>query len=145
MENGIDTGYYDCRFNSQVECESAVQVSEEDDEYTYECRYLEANNVVSESYVVFTVTPEMASANPGMTAGIYELKGGNGGVAYMNNRAVLLSAFGSVNCNDHTSSLYCTVSDLGAAAWNDGHVQRSDTIYCFCQVSNNGRSYCVGQ
>ncbi|MBR2827766.1 MAG: hypothetical protein IKE70_00845 [Bacilli bacterium] len=33
------------------------------------------NDVVTESYVVFTVTPDMAQANPGMTAGTYELRG----------------------------------------------------------------------
>ena len=56
------------------------------------------NDVVTESYVVFTVTDEMAQANPGMTAGTYELRGYTDGTYFIQNAKTIYDAFGT-NCS----------------------------------------------
>ena len=154
MENGIDTGYYDCRFNSQVECESAVQVSEEDDEYTYECRHREVNNAVLESYVVFEVTPEMASANPGMVVGTYELRGGDmdfsyESPSYSTNIDIIKTAFGynshPERCVEYADAFSCDVSGLGAFVEDSGEVKatyHSGDVLKWCQVFTYFTSSC---
>ena len=87
-----------------------------------------SNNTVTDSYVGFVVTDEMAQANVGMTAGTYYLKGkktaelvegewqcmseyddGEGNCIdpdYNTNKATLLSAFGSSYCRDYSSYFY---------------------------------------
>ena len=140
-ENGVETGYYYCFTNSQSVCEEAIP-DWEYDEYTYECRYTTASNAVTESYVVFEVTPEMASANPGMTAGTYELKGGDNGASYNANKATLLSAFGSTYCTDYSSYVNCDVSGLRADADDGGDVGADDGVSAYCGVTHGGDSSC---
>ena len=122
-----------------------------------------SNNTVTDSYVGFVVTPEMAQANVGMTAGTYYLKGkkiaelvegewqcmseyddGEGNCIdpdYNTNKATLLSAFGSSNCTDFSSLLICHVSGLNAGADLRGSVNASDDAL-HCDVTNNGYSVC---
>ena len=122
-----------------------------------------SNNIVTESTVGFVVTPEMAQNNPGMTAGTYYLKGdktfeyvnntwecmsqyddGNGNClapSYNENKATLLSAFGSTNCSDYSSYFSCSVSGLGAYASSDGSVH-ADVGSWYCAVYSNGSSGC---
>ena len=141
-ENGVENGYYYCFNNSQSACEAAIP-DWEYDEYTYECRYTTASNAVTESYVEFVVTESMASANSGMTAGTYELKGGDNGASYNANKATLLSAFGSTYCTVDSSSVYCNVSGLDATANVDGSVSAHDGASAGCYVGNDGTSYCI--
>ena len=122
-----------------------------------------ANNTVTESYVGFVITPEMATANPGMTAGTYYFKGkktreyvngnwqcmsqyddGNGNCIdpeYNTNKATLLSAFGSSYCTDSSSYFYCYVSGLGAGADSSGTVLAGDDSWR-CSVNSYGNSGC---
>ena len=122
-----------------------------------------ANNTVTESYVGFVITPEMATANPGMTAGTYYLKGkktkelvggnwqcmsqyddGNGNCIdpeYNTNKATLLSAFGSSYCTDYSSDFNCHVSGLTARAFSSGSVDASDDSW-ICIVADRGDSDC---
>ena len=124
-----------------------------------------SNNTVTDSYVGFVVTPEMAQANPGMTAGTYYLKGkktyelvggswqcmseyddGEGNCIdpdYNTNKATLLSAFGSSNCTDYSSYFSCYVSGLGAIADSDGHVNAHAGTWD-CSVYSDARSGCYG-
>ena len=124
-----------------------------------------SNNTVTDSYVGFVVTNEMAQANPGITAGTYYLKGkktyelvggswqcmseyddGEGNCIdpdYNTNKATLLSAFGSSNCTDYSSYFSCYVSGLGAIADSDGHVNAHAGTWD-CSVYSDARSGCYG-
>ena len=125
-----------------------------------------SNNTVTDSYVGFVVTEEMAQANPGMTAGTYYLKGkktyelvegswqcmseyddGEGNCIdpeYNTNKATLLSAFGSSYCHDYSSNFYCSVSGLSAGARSDGSVDAGGGAWR-CGVDGSGSSSCRGQ
>lgn len=121
--------------------------------------------IVTESYVEFVVTSEMASSNSGMTAGTYTLRGldtydenasntnyckaeyynSSTGEClspyYATNKSTLLSAFGSSNCTESSSDFDCSVSGFGAYAGADGYV-RANTSPMYCSVTNGGASYC---
>ena len=122
-----------------------------------------SDNTVTESYVGFVVTDEMAQENAGMTAGTYYLKGkktyelvegswqcmseyddGNGNCLdpeYDTNKATLLSAFGSSYCHDYSSNLGCSVSGLNADANSYGYVYAYDDAWS-CYVYYYGISAC---
>ena len=52
------------------------------------------------------MTQEMATANPGMVAGTYYLKGGDDGKAFLDNAKIIYDAFGGVGCSsDNTSAV----------------------------------------
>ncbi len=89
-------------------------------------RHTVENNVVTESYVGFIVTQAMASANSGMTAGTYYLKGGDGGASYSTNVSTLTTAFGSSNCTDYSGNLSCSVLNFGADIFDYGRVNVND-------------------
>ena len=127
-----------CIYQTQTECNNRRN-------YTngYTCQQSTYTNGVSESYVGFVVTPTMASANTGMTAGTYYLKGGDNGRAYNENKATLLSAFGSSYCREYSSSFICGVSGLGADADSNGRVRAGDGAGSGCSVDNDGNSNCL--
>ena len=102
-----------------------------------------ADDIVTESYVEFVVTPTMAGANNGMTAGTYYLKGGDNGTAFLDNAKTIYDAFGS-NCSSNpyittpSSDFVCRVSGLfGASAYSGGSVNVGR-----CHVFNDGSSNC---
>ena len=113
-----------CLYSAQneSECNTVLSQGAPNDGNTYTCSNITASNTVTESYVGFVVTESMASANPGMTAGTYYLKGGDGGASYSSNVSTLTTAFGASNCTDNSSGFGCDVSDLGARADVDGYV-----------------------
>ena len=94
--------------------------------------------------MIFVVTPEMAGANSGMTAGTYYLKGGDNGAAYTTNKATLTTAFGSSNCTDNSSDFVCIVSGLNAGAGTNGIVYAHGGAGADCHVINGGTSDCNG-
>ena len=124
-------------------------------------------DIVTESYVEFVVTPEMAGANSGMTAGTYTLRGDNlyeydevqddwicksenidpntgdcvTSSYYNTNKQTLLTAFGSSNCSVSSSNVNCSVSGLSADADSYGGVAADDDS-ADCSVTNDGSSYC---
>ena len=123
------------------------------------------NNIVTDSYVGFVITPEMANANVGMTAGTYYLKGkktyeyvnndwqcmseyddGNGNCLdpdYNANKATLLSAFGSPYCTEYSYSFGCHISDLGATVNSYGYMFAYGDSWS-CYVDSSGSSGCSG-
>ena len=113
-------------------------------------KHLVTNGVVEESYVEFVVTQQMVQANPGMTAGTYTLKGGDSGVSYNANKAVLQSAFGASSgyCSENTfgnSSYFdCYVSGLYANASSSGNVNTDVGEEAACGVRDDGASGCIG-
>ena len=106
-------------------------------------KHLVENGIVTERYVEFIVTESMASANSGMTAGTYALKGDDTS-AYSANKTVLDTAFGSTRCSEYGSSTKtysCEVSGLSAFAKSSGDVD----VYAGaanCRVNAGGYSYC---
>ena len=107
----------------------------------YYLKYLISNNAVTDKYVAFVISNEMAQANPGMTAGTYYLKGGDSGASYEANKATLLSAFGSSYCSDSSSNFNCIVSGLYADAYSNGNVDASDGS-AICGFYGDGSSIC---
>ena len=121
------------------------------------------NGVVTESYVEFVVTPEMAGANTGMVAGTYTLRGEktyeNGsyivGTDYISpyyeaNKEAIKTAFGySTNpgrCREtgtgRPSNFYCHVSGLNVSATANGYVSADDNDGSSCYVRYSGFSPC---
>ena len=96
------------------------------------------NNIVTESYLGFVVSNEMAQANPGMTAGTYYLRGlvdeydTSEKPVNEANKAALLSAFGSSNCTEYSSTVDCSVSDLRVYMYSDGFVSITVNPYYQC-------------
>ena len=128
----------------------------------YYLKHTIVNDIVTESYVEFVVTPEMAQANPGMTAGTYTLRGagatsnGSGeynidSPYYASNVNVLKQAFGDKTrsqggyCTDFTSSsgVGCNVSGLGAGADSNGNLSAGGG-WSDCYVYPDGDSKCGG-
>lgn len=72
----------------------------------------------------------------------YYLTGGDGGASFSINKATLLEAFGSNNCNVETNYIYCTVSGLDADADDEGIVSASDSTH-MCTVYANASSQCM--
>ena len=123
------------------------------------------NGIVTESYVEFVVTPEMAAANTGMVAGTYTLRGektydsdtstwlvGTDYISpyYESNKEAIKTAFGySTNpsrCSESgtgsSSAIYCNVSGLSAGAYALGTVYSSDDDGLNCGVNGDGDSSC---
>ena len=122
-----------------------------------------SNGIVIKSYVGFVITDAMAQSNPGVTAGTYYLNGKKT-MEYVNNnwqcmsqyddgagncidpdyntkKAILLSAFGSSNCTEYTSSFYCSISNLYANLRLNGSITVYDDSYD-CTFGENGISTC---
>lgn len=116
-----------------------------DDGNTYTC--VEGlSNAIAESYVEFVITDEMANANPGVKAGTYTLKGGDGGASYQDNINVIKTAFDYANhpdrCYNTSSSFDCGVPGLYAHASSDGSVRAYDGDSRVCYVRGGGSSNC---
>ena len=157
--NGIDTGYHYCLsgMTTQSECNnyfSGWDLEDNGTNYTYVCTQTSQNNAVTDSYVGFVVTSEMASANPGMVAGTYYLKGGDNGVSFLDNAKTIYDAFGGVRCfldgnsggNPYTttpsSEFDCGVSGLNAGAYSNGDVEAGGDAGSNCEVNEAGFSEC---
>ena len=122
------------------------------------------NGIVTESYVEFVVTPEIAAANTGMVAGTYTLRGektydsdtstylvGDDYISpyYEANKEAIKTAFGYATnpsrCSEsgtgYSSYFYCIVSGLYARADADGDVYAGDSGSSSCNVVGN--SNCI--
>ena len=110
----------------------------------YTCQSLNYTEGVSESYVGFVVTPAMAAANQGMTAGTYYIRGGDNGEAYYDNKAVLRAAYGETRyCTQYSGYFACDVSGLYAVAYPSGLVRiTGSNVSTGCSVGDKGFSYC---
>ena len=140
--------YPSCIFETLSECNSKIP----DGDVCMENAFTQG---VLESYVGFVVTPEMATANPGMVAGTYYLKGGDAGKAFLNNAKIIYDAFGGVGCyldntaggNPYTttpsSNFACSVSGLDASAYSHGDIEARGASNLGCRVKRDGSSACV--
>ena len=100
------------------------------------------NNIVTHSYVCFTIQRSTQQEQPELTAGEYCLEGGDSGASYTTNKAKLITAFGSTNCTDYTSRFSCSEQyGLGVSAYDEGYVIAGVGDYG-CAVYGNGDSIC---
>ena len=155
------------QYASAQEALTTLRTATSDDNIQFYLKHTVQNNIVTESYVEFIVTPEMATNNPEMTAGTYALRGLDTSVYdqtqddyvckseyldsqtgnclspyYEANKQVLLSAFGSLNCTDNSSNFVCYTS-LFARVDGNGYVEAYDGSYG-CIVEYAGTSECRG-
>lgn len=123
------------------------------------------NGIVTESYVEFVVTEEMAQANTGMVEGTYKLRGektydddtstGLVGTDYISpyyeaNKEAIKTAFGYATnpsrCSESGTGRFsyfdCSVSGLGVESDADGDVGAYVISYSDCYVYTDGESYC---
>ena len=155
-DNGTATGNSFCIFPSQAACNSGVSEGEYDN-ITFTCVENTFTCGVTESYVGFTITSAMATANPGMTAGTYYLRGGDNGAAFLTNAKTIYDAFGGVVCSGDSNlpatydSTYnpspsygfgCGVSGVRAYAYSDGTVGADNRAGWGCGVRGYGVSNC---
>ena len=109
------------------------------------------DDVVNKSYIEFVITEDMATANPGLTAGTYTIQGAGNtrlydeendyyyfeDIPYEQNKATMLSAFGSSYCTEGSSSYHCSVSGLSVIDDASGHVSAGAGIGCFVTVEGD--------
>ena len=123
------------------------------------------NGIVTESYVEFVVTEEMAQANTGMVAGTYTLRGEKTydsdtstwlvdesyiSPYYEANKEAIKTAFGYATnpsrCSEsgtgRSSTFYCSVSGLDADSNADGYVDAYGTGGSYCYFYSRGDSSC---
>ena len=153
-----ENGYTDtdtCQSRTYTAGISSYETNSSNLNSIYYLKHTIENNIVTESYVEFVVTPAMAQANPGMTVGTYTLKGAgatsngsgynNDSPYYASNVNVLKQAFGenSGYCSSFTSSsrVRCGVSGLDAIASAYGYVAAGD-VSVGCSVDADGYSHC---
>ena len=118
----------------------------------YFLRHKISNDIVTESYVGFMITSEMAAANPGMVAGTYYLRGGEEDESsseekpiFEANKEIIKEAFGYSNnpsrCQEQSDYFNCSVSGLFAYTTSSVSVESGDLAWT-CYVSREGKSYC---
>ena len=151
------------KYQTASEALAAIKTSSTKDLPFYLKHKIE-NGIVTESYVEFVVTPEMAQANTGMVVGTYTLRGektyeeGTGYLVdvsyispyYETNKEAIKTAFGYATnlsrCRESgtgRSSLFsCRVSGLNADSYADGYVSANDTSGSCCDVRSYGSSSC---
>ena len=145
------TSYTDVYLNQAmptgISYPTAAEAMAQFDDIPYYNKHLVENGIVTESYVEFIVTEAMASANSGMTAGTYALKGADTS-AYNANKQVLDTAFGSTHCSEGKNGIgndvySCSVSGLRADAYSSGAVYAFGGDNANCYVNSGGSSSCI--
>ena len=163
IPNGITT------YQTPEQAMAAFKQASGNQDRPYFVKHTVADNTVTESYVGFVITPEMAQASPGMTAGTYYLKGkktmelvggswqcmseyddGNGNCIdpdYNINKATILSAFGSSYCKDLSFEGYpyfgCSRSSFGVYVYPNGSLEAGNGSWG-CGMDDYGYSGCYG-
>ena len=105
------------------------------------------NDIVSESYVNFTVLQNMVNNYPDMALGMYSIKGGVNETdlitkpVYEANKEEMTRAFGSANCEDNSTNYYCMISGLNVIAYPNGYVRASGNER-LCYVDSTRYSVC---
>ncbi len=113
----------------------------------YYLKHKIVNNKISESYVEFIVTPEMAATYSGMTAGTYTFRGAFGNETDLSekpnfeaNKAESLKAWGSSYCKDYTEHFNCSyakIAKLYTGVGTTGGAIAGETTGHYCRVLND--------
>ncbi|MBR1936452.1 MAG: hypothetical protein IJ842_02030 [Bacilli bacterium] len=152
------------KYNTPSEALTAIASASSKDLPFYLKHKIE-NGIVTESYVEFVVTEEMAQANTGMVAGTYTLRGEKTydsdtstwlvdesyiSPYYEANKEVIKTAFGyatnSSRCSEsgtgRSSNFRCSVSGLNASSNANGDVSAGDAGSSSWGVSSDGHACC---
>ena len=152
------------KYNTPSEALTAIASASSKDLPFYLKHKIE-NGIVTELYVEFVVTEEMAQANTGMVAGTYTLRGEKTydpdtdiwlvGTDYISpyheaNKEAMKTAFGYATnpsrCSEggtgRSSRFYCSVSGLYANSSANGIVNANDDSNSNCYVNCYGYSRC---
>ena len=152
------------KYNTPSEALTAIASASSKDLPFYLKHKIE-NGIVTESYVEFVVTEEMAQANTGMVAGTYTLRGEKTydsdtstwlvdesyiSPYYETNKEAIKTAFGYATnpsrCSEsgtgRSSYFNCGVSGLDAYSSAYGTVNAGGTGSSYCGVDYDGSSYC---
>ena len=152
------------KYNTPSEALTAIASASSKDLPFYLKHKIE-NGIVTESYVEFVVTEELAQANTGMVEGTYKLRGEKTydpdtstwlvdesyiSPYYETNKEAIKTAFGyatnSSRCSEsgtgRSSIFYCLVSGLNAGSYAYGYVVASDPSGSGCSVNTSGGSSC---
>lgn len=115
------------------------------------------NDIITESYIGFTITPELAAANEGMIPGNYALRGGidesnlQDKPVFTANINLLKRVYDYVNhpdrCNIEDNYIHCDIWSSGAApelsASSNGEISAGSGMHC--NLGTDGRSSCEWQ
>ena len=152
------------KYNTPSEALTAIASASSKDLPFYLKHKIE-NGIVTERYVEFIVTEEMAQANTGMVAGTYTLRGEKTydedtstwlvdesyiSPFYETNKEAIKTAFGyatnSSRCSEYgtgrSSHFGCSVSGLTAISYASGNVGADNTGSSACYVRSDGGSSC---
>ena len=136
----------------------------------YVIKHTFTNGIITKSDIAFKITDEMASANTGMTAGVYEIKGldvencvehnSSSGSTYTcsttspyynANKQVLQNAFGTSKCSEHSGEetyYLCSVyqsarcGTMGIYAYENGKIVAGNACWT-CSVNETGMAKCI--
>ena len=133
--NGVYKDFQSVRFNGGFSSPIALKT-------------IYVNNIVTDIYVAFMITPEDAQANPGFTVGFYTLQGGDSSY-YDSTKEVLLTAFGSANCTETASEFRCkrvssnsTGFDIRLLTTGAIYATYDDSVNKYCNVNADGAASC---
>ena len=151
-------------FETSSEALNAISVASGKDLPFY-LKHKIVNGIVTEVYVEFVITEDMAEANPGMVPGTYSIRGektyengehivdlGYISPYYDTNKEVIKKAFGydidESRCQETISNSFytlfsCSISNLKVLVYVDGYVYAYDNIDSHCDVSRGGNVSCV--
>ena len=76
------------------------------------------NEIVTESYLEFVISQEMADTYPGFVPGTYDIRGGDDGAAYSTSKSTLLKSIGNNYCQEESAgnntSIVCWINESGS-------------------------------
>lgn len=104
------------------------------------------NDVVTESYVEFVITEEMAKDNEGAIPGIYDLRGGTD-ASYEDNMNIMKEAFGysakESRCYLREEAFFtCRMAGMTVDLYQKGYVHITGKAGVSCIVLDSNISYC---
>ena len=153
------------QYSSAAEALAALRISTGDDSIQFCLKHKIQEGIITESYIEFVITPAMVSANPGMTAGTYTIRGlltknSNSGEClteyydstndkcvspyYESNKETLLSAFGNTYCGSelffsNDAFFTCDATGVGATVYSYGTVHIGNNVW-FANIDEQGTS-----
>lgn len=86
-------------------------------------------DIVTKSYLDFTINPEDVTKDSNVTPGSYSLISGENDSYYQVNKQAMEKAFGSNNCVSDNESIICQTIGLKAEVYNTGNIYIEDDTY----------------
>ena len=94
--------------------------------------------IITDGFIIFTITDQMAQADSNLTPGTYTLRGGGAtfqnscyqpdSVYYEDNKDILNTAFGASNCNESSVEFHCYSNGFSAFLTPYGSIHFYDPV-----------------